>query len=955
MTDIATTDTAATGTETTTGPGTAGAPGPAPLGACGTRPAVPAVHALLTDGSTVRIRAVRPEDRPRLERLYEEMSAENLRLRFFVASRRSARQAAAKVCDPAATGCLALVAEAGGRLVGVAQYDTVPAPAGAPAPTGAATARPRTADLALAVADDRHRLGIGTLLVEHLVAAARQAGIRTLTADALADNHAVLRVFAELGLRVTRRLDHTEVHCTVDLTGGDEQREAYLSAVDARARTADVASLQPLLRPRSVAVVGAGRRPGSVGRAVLEKLISAGWRPGTPTPGGPGTVQVVNPHAAWVAGVPCHPSVAALPAVPDLAVLAVPAHLVPATAEQCGTAGVRALVVLTAGLDRTARAELLAVCRRHGMRLVGPNCLGIVNTERAVHLDATFAADRPARGTAGVAVQSGGVGIALLDGLSRLGIGVSTFVSLGDKCDVSGNDMLQWWESDETTDLAVLHVESFGNPRAFSRTARRVARTMPVLTVDAGRSAEGRRAAASHTAAAATPTMTRQALFTQAGIIATRSIGELLDTAALLHSQPLPAGASVAIVSNAGGIGVLAADACVEAGLTVPALGEELTAELLAGLPDGAAAGNPVDTTAAVTADRLRDCVRRIVDSGAVDAVIVALAPTALAAATGDDPLRALTDDAPGDGRPVLAVLVGQEPSVRLLPAADGARLPAYADPQAAARALAHAARYAAWRAEPRGTVPPLPEVRTGRARDLVRTFLDGRPEGGWLEPRQCAELLDCYGIPQVPWAWAEDDASAAAAARRLAGPGGRVALKGHAPGVLHKSDHGAVLLDLTGEAEAAAGYRELAARLPGMTGALVQPMARPGTELFAGVVQDEVFGPLVLFGLGGTATEILADHAARLAPLTDADVRALLGAPRCAPLLHGFRGSPPVDLAALARLLHGLSRMATDLPQLAEADLNPVVARADGVLALDVRIRLVPRQASDPYVRRLR
>ncbi|MER5826862.1 CoA-binding protein, partial [Streptomyces mirabilis] len=457
--------------------------------------------------------------------------------------------------------------------------------------------------------------------VEHLVSAARADGVTTFTADALSENHEVLRLFTDLGLRVGRRFEGPEVRCTIAL----DEDDTYLAAVEARGRAADVASLEPLLRPDAVAVVGAGRRPGSVGRALLHHLHAGGFTR---------RLFAVNPHVSSVLGVPSYPSVSSLPKVPDLAVLAIPADALPATAEECGKVGVRALLVLTAGLDPDQAEALMTACRTHGMRLVGPNCLGISNTDPRLRLDATFAADHPRPGTAGVAVQSGGVGIALLDGLSRLGIGVSAFVSLGDKCDVSGNDMLQWWESDGRTDLALLHLESFGNPRAFSRTARRVTRRMPVLTVDAGRTEAGRRAAASHTAAAATRTMTRQALFTQAGITATRSVGELLETAALLHAQPLPAGTRVAIVTNAGGAGVLAADACAEAGLTLPAPTPELIDDLLAALPEGAAVGNPVDATAAVTEDQLRDCVDRLLRYPGIDTVLLALVPTAVAVAT---------------------------------------------------------------------------------------------------------------------------------------------------------------------------------------------------------------------------------------------------------------------------------------------------------------------------------
>ncbi|MGW2347288.1 bifunctional acetate--CoA ligase family protein/GNAT family N-acetyltransferase [Actinacidiphila glaucinigra] len=887
-------------------------------------------HALLVDGRTVEIRAAGPDDHDRVQDLYAHMSADNLRLRFFCVGRRSGQLAADRLREPARPGRLTLLAILGDRLAGVAEYATGQDPA--------------AADVALAVSDDVHHTGIGTLLLEHLVHAARAEGIKVFDADALAENHTMLKVFADLGLRTARHFDGPDVHCTIRL----DPDERYLAACDERGRGADTASMRPLLRPRSVVVIGAGTKPSSIGRAILRNLRRGGFA---------GPLYAVNPHAGAIENVPAYPTLAELPQVPELAVLAVPAAAVPEVARQCGAAGVRALVVVTSGLDSGQAVALLGACRRHGMRLVGPNCLGIANTADDVRLDATFAAHRPLPGTAGVAVQSGGVGIALLGGLTRLGIGVSEFVSLGDKYDVSGNDLLQWWEGDGQTDMALLHLESFGNPRAFSRTARRVARVMPVLTVDAGRSAAGRRAAASHTAAAATPTMTRQALFDQAGIIATRTIGELLETAALLHSQPLPAGTRVSVVSNAGGAGVLAADACQEAGLTVPVLPHSLTRELLDLLPAGASAVNPVDTTAAVSESALRACVDRLAGHAAVDAVLLVLVPTALAAATGDDPVRALTHAEPAQrSGTVAAVLLDQPEGVRLLHSAGGVAVPAYSDPRAAAQALAHAATRARRLARPQGTVPVLKGTDPAAARALVEAFLAEHPDGGWLDPRACGELLDCYGIFRVPQAWAEHEQAAVDAAARLAGPGGRVVLKAHWPGLVHKSEHGAVLLDLQGEEQVRAGYRELTGLFGEvLTGMLVQPMAARGTELFAGVVQDEVFGPLVLFGLGGTATEVLADHSARLAPLTDLDVHDLITAPRCAPLLFGHRGGAAVDLEGLEQLLLRLSAMASDLPQLAEADLNPVVARPDGVEALDIRVRVLPRHAHDPYLRRLR
>ncbi|MFE6687490.1 GNAT family N-acetyltransferase [Streptomyces sp. NPDC057743] len=886
-----------------------------------------AVCALLADGSTVRLRPADPTDREQVLRLYGEMSADSLRNRFFMVSRRSGERAADRLCTPGGPGHRTLVALHADRLVGVAEYET--------------DDDPSTAEIALAVADDFHRRGVGTLLLEHLVHTARENGVTAFTVDVLADNHPVHRILADLGLRVTRRYDGTTVHGVISL----EPDEQYRLAVDLRWRTAGTASLRPLLRPRSVAVIGAGTKPGSVGRALLHNLREGHFR---------GLLHPVNPHAHAVLHLPAFASVGDLPHPPDLAVLAVPADAVPRVAEECGRAGVKALAVASAGLDAVRTAELTAACRRWGMRMVGPHCLGIANTAPDVSLNATLAADRPLPGTAGIAVHSGGVGIALLDGLSRLGIGVSSFVSLGDERDVSGNDLLQWWECDGRTELALLHLESFGNPRAFSRTARRVTRRMPVLTVDAGRSTAGRRAAASHTVAAATPTMTRRALFRQAGITATDTLGELLDTAALLHSQPLPGGPRVAVISNAAGVGVLAADACAGAELAVPELPLGLTEELLGQLPAGATAGNPIDATPAVTAQALRRCLERLAASGAVDAILVALVPTALTtAAAGTDPIAALTSSlspanptSPGGRCPILAVRPDQPERIRLLHTDDGRPVPSYGEAQSAARALRHAVARAQWLARPPGRpVEPVGVDSTG-ARALVAEFLAEAPAGGWLDARRTVQLLDHYGIPRLPQAYVTTEEEAVDAAARLASRSGTVALKAQGPDLVHTSQRDGVFLDLRGRHALRTAFRELTARLgTAMTGALVQPMAERGTELLAGVVQDEVFGALVVFGSADTPGALLTDHVARLAPLTDTDLHDLLTTPHCA---------PPADPTSLKDLLARLSQMADDLPELAEARCAPVIARPDGSTVVDARIRLLPRRPTDPYLRRL-
>ena len=563
-----------------------------------------------------------------------------------------------------------------------------------------------------------------------------------------------------------------------------------------------------------------------------------------------------------------------------------------------------------------------------------------------IGLDATFAAAHPAPGVAGLVMQSGGLGFATAQALSRLGIGISSFVSVGDKLDVSSNDMLMWWEQDGVTRLAVLYIESFGNPRKFARTARRVAASMPVLAVEAGRSAAGQRAAASHTAAVATPWVTREALFDQAGIIAVPGFGDLVEAAALLATQPVPKGTTVAIVSNVGGAGVLAADACTDLGLTVHRAHQLTRHRLRALIPAGGAADGPIDTTAAIPAGQFRECLELAAADEAVSAVIVLALPTG---ATGD--LIAAIQQA--DVRvPLAAVLLDQAEAVRLLPKTDdGRQIPAYRYPEAAAAAVARAARYGAWRAAPRGVVPKLADIKGDDARALVREFLV--TGGGWLPPEVTAALLRCYGIPLAELVPVHNEDEAAAFA---AGGGVPVVLKADVPGLVHKTDAGGVELGLRTEADVRAAYRRLEERFGGkLRKVLVQPMIGGGTEVIVGVADDRLFGPLVVFGLGGVATEVLADHAARLTPLTDVDADTLIRSIRSAPLLLGHRGSPAADLGALRDLLLRVSRLAADLPEVTDLDLNPVIARPDGVFVVDARVKVAPYAPQDLFLRKLR
>ncbi len=887
--------------------------------------AEPSVYALLTDGTTIEIRPARPDDFGAVREMHEKLTPDSLYLRFFSMSPIAAEREARRLCREPAPDHAALLAVMDGELIGCGSYECDDPPS-------------QSAEIAFAVADDMHNRGVGMLLLEHLISLARGRGLRAFTAETLSENALMLRVFADAGLQAHRALADGVYDLTFPLPSGEEDVTlgTYRDAVAERERSSGVASLRHALAPAAVAVIGASRRPGSVGRVMLRSIVTGGFS---------GPVYAVNPAVTELEGVPCVPSVAALPEGFDLAVIATPAAAVPGIAEECGRRGVKALVVLAAGLSGAARAGLLGICRRHGMRMVGPGSLGVADTSAG--LDATFAGHHPKPGSAGLALQStGGAGFAVAEHLSRIGVGISSLVSLGDADDVAGDDMLLWWESDPATKLALLYLESIANPPKFVRTARRVGRSMPVLTVIVGRSVTGRRLAGAR-AAAATPLLTRQALFEQAGVIAVANLGELLDTAALLATQPAPAGPRVAVVSNTRGAAVLAADACGDAGLQVARLAGDTRRALRDLLPRDATVTGPVDTTLLIGPGTFRQCLELAGADPGVDAVLALTTTSA-----GSDPVPEVS--AARLPVPIAAAVLNQVEVVRLLqaPGEDSPAVPAYTYAESAAHALGHAARHGIWRAIPPGNVPDLDGLRPDRASELVAKFLAARPAGGWLPLDPTVELLGCYGVPLADSIGVVTEDAAVTAAARFGGP---VALRADVPGLVRARGAGALLIDLHGADEVRRGFRSLRDAFGHrLAGVIVKPMVTGGVEVMISMLQEEVVGPLVLFGAGGAAADVLADRAARLAPLTDSDADELIRSIRAAPLLLGHPGAPGADLTALRDLLLRVSRMADDLPQIAELELSPVFARPDGVQAVDARIRLQAAEPADAHLRRL-
>jgi acyl-CoA synthetase (NDP forming) len=580
------------------------------------------------------------------------------------------------------------------------------------------------------------------------------------------------------------------------------------------------------------------------------------------------------------------------------------------------------------------------------MRLIGPNCIGIGNMNRS--MNATFADGCPPAGRIGLMSQSGAVGVALLDAANRTGLGISTFVSAGNKADVSGNDLLQYWEDDSATDVVMLYLESLGNPRKFARIAQRVARTKPIVVVKSGRTDAGRRAASSHTAALAASDAAVDALFRQAGVSRVDTVREMFSVARVLALQPLPAGRRIAIVGNSGGPGILAADACANNGLTLGELSRE-TREALAGLaPRGASTTNPVDLLASAGPQEYRGAIKLIIDDPDIDAVVVIFTPTL----TADSALvaAAIVDAAAGSTKPVLASFI-TEPDGTLSSDAIAA-VPRFEAAEDAVRALGTVSRRAEWLRQPIGSAPAFTDIDAAAAASEIEAALEDVPDGRWLRDDECRRVLEAYGITFVASENASSPDAAVATARAIGYP---VAMKVLSPPVLHKTDSGGVTLDLRDDVAVRRAWADMRQRIPALESVTIQAMAAHGVETIVGGLQDPQFGPLVMFGLGGTAAELLGDTVVSLAPLTDVRAAEVVRSLRTSPLLLGYRGSAPVDVHALESVLLRVAKLIDDLPAIAELDLNPVIATPSTAIAVDARIRVSRQPVAAPGGRRLR
>ena len=706
-----------------------------------------------------------------------------------------------------------------------------------------------------------------------------------------------------------------------------------------------VASLEAVLKPRSIAVIGASRRKRSIGNTLFHNLLHQEFG---------GVVYPVNPKAEVVAAVQAYSSVLDVPGAVDLAIIITPADTVRGLMEECGQKGVRGVIVISAGFGessaegKTKQDELVETARRHGMRLVGPNCMGIINTDPEVNMNATFSSIFPPAGAIAMSTQSGALGLAILEYARNLNIGLSTFVSIGNRADVSSNDLLEYWADDPATKVILLYLESFGNPKKFVRIARSVTLNKPVVAVKSGRTSAGSRAAASHTGALATAEIASEALFAQTGMIRVDTVEELFDVANLLSRQPLPRGKRVAVLTNGGGPGIMTADACADRGLELPPLADETVAELKSFLSPRASAVNPVDMTADGTPETYKRALKVLARDDGIDIVIVIFVPPipvqseAVADAIGE-----LAPEFRRRGKTLVASFMGARGSGIECDAGDEGCVPSFAFPERAAAALAGACEYSRWLQQPKGVVPELAGINRDKASEIVASALGqstARPL--WLEASAVSDLLDSYGITVAELKTAHTADEAAAAAEEIGFP---VAVKLVSDEIVHKTEVGGVILSRRSAVEVKEAFQQIRERLQRlgradeMQGVAVQQMVPEGIEVIVGLTQDPSFGPLIMFGLGGIYAEFLKDVAFRIHPLTDVDARDMVRSVKAHQLFAGWRGARPTDVAALEDLLLRVSAMVEDLPRIAEMDLNPVKAQEQGkgYVVVDARVLL--------------
>ena len=883
---------------------------------------------LLKDGSRVMLRPIRREDTERWLAFASRLGPRTRYLRFHHAPREMGLEDAVRFCTVDYTNTFAFVAEVLREhrrdIVAIGRYYRLP--------------NKYSAEVALAIEDFFHGRGIGTKLMEWLANVARNNGITTFEGDVLAENEEMMTLLRDYGFHLTSELEAGVYHVTFPIV----RTRRVVKKEEERERISTLASLRSLLFPRSAAVIGASRKPGTIGQLLFQCIMQNGFS---------GVVYPVNPNAEAVMSVRAYPSVLDIPGHVDLAVIAVPAPLVAKVADECGRKGVHTIVVISDGFkergpEGAARErELRDITLGYGMRLVGPNCMGVINTDPRINLNATFSLVYPPRGNVAFLSQSGALGLAILDYANHLNMGISSFVSVGNRADISSNDLLHYWEQDPASRVILLYMESFGNPRKFGRIARRVSASKPIVAVKGGSTLAGSRAASSHTGALATPEIASDALFHEAGIIRVNTLEELFDVATLLSNQPRPRGKRVVIVTNGGGPGILAADACEHRSLTLPEFSSETTELLRSAIRREIALRNPLDLAAGATGQEFEDVLGVLAGDSENDAVItIFIPPTVVDPKAIDKAIGRVAPLFQRHHKPLLACFMGERGFKAKL-GSGGRFVPCYPFPEDAVLALAKAAEYSAWLEKPKGAIPRIQGLRRERGRKLIEMAMSRTAQRPlWLSAEETAQLLNCYGIRFAETLMARTASEAMALASKIGFP---VAVKLTSSTIVHKTDVGGVILDIESELQVEHAFEDIRTRLAKMgrehemQGVSVQRMVKGGVEAIAGVTQDPSFGPLIMFGIGGIYAELLKDVAVKLHPLTDLDAEELISSVKMVRLFEEFRGSPASDIEALKDLLLRLSALVEDMPEITELDLNPVkvMPRGEGYWVVDSRI----------------
>lgn len=892
-------------------------------------PAQYETEVLLKDGMRLMLRPIRRDDIEQWLTFISRLSDQTKYLRFHHIPKLG-REDAIRFCTVDYNDTFAFVAEKlkGSRkeIIAIGRYYRLP--------------NKTSAEVAFVIEDAYHGRGIGTKLVEWLANLARDNGIGIFEADVLVENDEMMNVFRDYGFHITSYLEEGVYHVTFPIA----RTKIVAKKEEERERSSTLASLRYVLSPRSMAIIGASRRPGTIGQLLFQCIMQSQFS---------GVVYPINPKAEAVMSVKAYPSVLDIPGDVDLAVVAVPASMVVKVVDECGHKGVRAVIVISDGFSEsgpegaTRERELRSVTLGHGMRLIGPNCMGVINTAPAVSMNASFSPIYPPRGNVAFLSQSGAMGLAVLDYAKSVDMGISGFASVGNSADISANDFLQYWEQDSSTRVLLLYLESFGNPRSFGRVARRVSASKPIVAVKSGRTAAGSRAASSHTGALATSEVASEALFRQAGIIRVDTMGELFDVATLLSGQPVAKGRRVVVVTNGGGPGILAADACEQHGLKLPEISAETKSKLGSVLRRSIPLNNPLDTTAGAVGEEFEDILKVLAQDKDNDAVIVIfLPPLFIDPVEMEDALRKVVPLFLKKGKPLLACAMGQQGFKGKL-GSDDEFVPCYPFPEDAVLALARATKYGEWVRRPKGKVTRFAGLKRSRARRIVESALTSTTERPlWLSSEEIKELLGCYGIRVAETVVAKTGAEAGVVASRIGFP---VVVKLASATITHKTDVGGVVLGLKSDKEVEKAFQDIRAKLSEigrqdeMEGVIVQKMVRGGVEAIVGVTQDPLFGPLIMFGLGGIYAELLKDVVVRLHPLTDLDAKELVSSVKMAKLFAGFRGAPPSDIVSLEDLLLRISALVEDVPELVEMDLNPVkvMAQGRGYWVVDARATL--------------